>query len=41
LGSTINDTGSILKNAAEGAANILGGLGSIFKGIGDTIDKGK
>jgi hypothetical protein len=39
LGSALNETGALLKTAAEGAANIWGGIGNIFKGIGDSFTK--
>jgi hypothetical protein len=39
LASVVNTTGTILKDAGEGAAGILDGIGSMFKGIGNALNK--
>jgi hypothetical protein len=39
LGSALNETGSILRTAGEGAASILGGIGSILNNLGENIGK--
>jgi hypothetical protein len=37
LGSTLNKSGSIIEDAAKGAAGILGGIGEILKGVGERL----
>jgi t-SNARE complex subunit (syntaxin) len=41
LGLALNETGSLLKNAGEAAVNILGGIGSVLKGVGETLKENK
>ena len=39
IGSGIDTAGSVLEEAAKGAAGILGGFSNILKGIGDNVKK--